>query len=80
MLKSAMSFRAMRPRKLLKSIIVLIVTASVSFILCPVRYVETNMRDQPQRGLGSDGKITSLDKGKLREGKIVCKNIFMITS
>ena len=79
MLKSARSFRAMRPRKLLKSIIVLIVTTSVSFILCSVRYMETNMRDQPQRGLDSDGKITSLAKEKLREGKILCKNIFMIT-
>ena len=80
MSKSAMSFRAMRPRKLLKSIIVLTAIASVSFIFCPVKYVENNMWDQPQRGLGSDGIITSLPKGKLREGRIVCKNISMITS
>ena len=49
-------------------------------MLCPVRNVENNMWDQPQRGLGSDGIITSLAKGKLREGRIVCKNISMITS
>ena len=35
--------------------------------------MENNTWDQQQRGLGSDGIITSLVKGKLREGWIVCK-------
>ena len=35
--------------------------------------MENNTWDQPQRDIGSDGIITSLVKGKLREGWIVCK-------
>ena len=38
------------------------------------------MWDQPQRGLGYDGIITSLAKGKQREQKIVSENISMITA
>ena len=38
------------------------------------------MWDQPQRGLGYDGIITSLAKGKQREKKIVSENISMITA
>ena len=45
-------------------------------MLCPVRNVENNMWDQPQRGLGSDGIITSLAKGKLREREGLYAKIF----
>ena len=38
------------------------------------------MWDQPQRGFGYDGIITSLAKGKQREKKIVSENISMITA
>ena len=38
------------------------------------------MWDQPQSGLGYDGIITSLAKGKQREKKIVSENISMITA
>ena len=38
------------------------------------------MWGQPQRGLGYDGIITSLAKGKQREKKIVSENISMITA
>ena len=38
------------------------------------------MWDQPQRGLGYDGIITSPAKGKQREQKIVSENISMITA
>ena len=38
------------------------------------------MWDQPQRGLGYDGIIRSLAKGKQREKKIVSENISMITA
>ena len=42
--------------------------------------MKNNMWGQPQRDLGYDGIITSLAKGKLREGNTVCGNISMITS
>ena len=45
-------------------------------MLCPVRNVENNMWDQPQRGLGSDGIITSLAKEKLREREGLYAKIF----
>ena len=51
-----------------------------NFISCPIRYVVNNMRDHSQRVLGSNGIITSLAKKKVRERRIVCKNISMITT
>ena len=44
--------------------------------VCGIQYVGSNR----ESGLGSDGIIKSLAKGKLRKGRIVCKKIFMITS
>ena len=78
LLKNAISFPVMWLRKLLKSIIILIVIVRAWSIWYPVRRVTSSMWYLQWRGSGCDGIIIQvLPMKKLREGKTVYKSIFM---